>query len=294
MKEEYKAKLNTVLDVVYELEGLVQLALAKTSDNVTFLRLIKNKLATLNLAVDDLNVDEAEVIENNEAVENNDVVEDSAEKDDIVETVVDTVENTLENTVENAAEPDGLPDLSASSGFMRLKDKLEAFKTTMPDSVETVVSEDDVFEEAANAELITESDAEPVVEPVDDEVIAEVEEVEESEEQDEIKGFAVEPEPDDERTPVFTAAELRRSIESDESTRPSKSLTSCFSINDNFRFRRELFGNSAQAMKMALESVSEMQTMSDAEEFFYEELQWNPENPVVQEFMVIIDRFFQR
>ena len=124
MKEDYKAKLNTVLDVVYELEGLVQLALGKSTDDITFLRLIKSKLATLNSAVDDWNVEETEVVENNE------VFEQTVEDDEVFETV---------ETVENAVEPDALPDLSASSGFMRLKDKLEALKTTIPYSAESDV-----------------------------------------------------------------------------------------------------------------------------------------------------------
>lgn len=72
----------------------------------------------------------------------------------------------------------------------------------------------------------------------------------------------------------------------------SKDLKSAFSLNDTFRFRRELFGNSAADMTDALHMVEAMHSFDEAEDYFYGDLGWDRESDDVKEFMAIIKNHF--
>lgn len=72
----------------------------------------------------------------------------------------------------------------------------------------------------------------------------------------------------------------------------SKDLKSAFSLNDTFRFRRELFGNSAAEMTDALHMVEAMHSFDEAEDYFYGDLGWDRESDDVKEFMAIIKIIF--
>lgn len=73
-----------------------------------------------------------------------------------------------------------------------------------------------------------------------------------------------------------------------------RSLESFFSLNDKFRFRRELFGGSLPDFAGSLGLVSSLATLADAEDYFYNDLQWNPDSPEVQAFMTIITQYFNQ
>ena len=65
-----------------------------------------------------------------------------------------------------------------------------------------------------------------------------------------------------------------------------------FTINDKFRFRRELFSNSDVDMSDALQIATRMNSREELEDYFYNDLCLDPENPVVVDFMRIIGRRF--
>ena len=65
-----------------------------------------------------------------------------------------------------------------------------------------------------------------------------------------------------------------------------------FTLNDNFKFRRELFENSQERYAQALTDIEQMDSMAQAEKYFYNELNWDKENPEVNEFMAIISVYF--
>lgn len=69
-------------------------------------------------------------------------------------------------------------------------------------------------------------------------------------------------------------------------------LRKLFTLNDRFRFRRELFGNNDNEFADALNLVSAMNSFAEAEEYFYEDLGWNTSNEEVKEFIAIISRYF--
>ena len=72
----------------------------------------------------------------------------------------------------------------------------------------------------------------------------------------------------------------------------SKLLRNAFSINDKFRFQRELFGNNATEMTDAINLADAMNSYAEAEEYFYEDLGWDKESEEVIEFMKIIKNHF--
>ncbi len=72
----------------------------------------------------------------------------------------------------------------------------------------------------------------------------------------------------------------------------SKDLKSAFSLNDTFRFRRELFGNSAAEMTDALHMVEAMHSFDEAEDYFYGDLGWDRESDDLKEFMATIKNHF--
>lgn len=127
-------------------------------------------------------------------------------------------------------------------------------------------------------------DDEPTAEP-DAETPNVADETEDVEAEDNIEE---EPEADekasDDSEPLRLDEKLQRSR--------SKDLKSAFSLNDTFRFRRELFGNSAAEMTDALHMVEAMHSFDEAEDYFYGDLGWDRESDDVKEFMAIIKNHF--
>lgn len=68
----------------------------------------------------------------------------------------------------------------------------------------------------------------------------------------------------------------------------SKPVKFKFSINDKFRFRRELFNFSDEEMDDALSIAGQMNSVDEIEDYFYNDLCWDPENEDVVDFMKII------
>ena len=66
------------------------------------------------------------------------------------------------------------------------------------------------------------------------------------------------------------------------------------SLNDRFRFQRELFAGSANAMDTAIEHIEVMTSYGNAELYFYSQLNWDRDNEVVKDFMAIVRNHFQK
>ena len=83
-------------------------------------------------------------------------------------------------------------------------------------------------------------------------------------------------------TPVTLEEALQR--------QQAKELRKAFSLNDRFRFRRELFGNSDIRMNETLSLIDAMQSYEEAEDYILNDLNWDVENPAVAEFMKIVQK----
>ena len=95
------------------------------------------------------------------------------------------------------------------------------------------------------------------------------------------------PEDDDvPATPLRVDEKLQRHL--------SKDIRKAISLNDRFRFQRELFAGSANAMDTAIEHIEVMTSYGNAELYFYSQLNWDRENEVVKDFMAIVRNHFQK
>lgn len=140
--------------------------------------------------------------------------------------------------------------------------------TTMETPVETPVATKDEDTHASEAESPA-PDAESGVQTVDAEVSL----------------FAEVPE-----APVKTVETLRPR----HAVHEPGELRRMFTVNDKFRFRRELFGNSDTEFTDTLNLVEAMRNYNEAEDYFYNDLAWDAEASEVQEFMAVVNRYFNK
>lgn len=98
------------------------------------------------------------------------------------------------------------------------------------------------------------------------------------------------PEPINESEPINSVEPIR--LDEKLARECSKDLRKAFSLNDKFRFRRELFGNSDAMMMDTIETVSAMNSLDEALEYFYDTLEWDKDNPEVVDFVNIIAHHF--
>lgn len=84
--------------------------------------------------------------------------------------------------------------------------------------------------------------------------------------------------------PLRVSDKLHRSI--------SKDLRRALSLNDRFRFSRELFGNKMPLLDNALDTIEGMSTHEEAEAYLLGELGLNPDDEAAAEFMTIVKNHF--
>lgn len=117
-----------------------------------------------------------------------------------------------------------------------------------------------------------------------EDVEAVITETDESADDEEETFEEFEEESEEDEEPIKLDEALQRSL--------SKDLSRAFSLNDRFRYRRELFSNSEVEMRNTLNIVEAMQSFAEAEDYFYGDLEWDSESPEVKDFMVIIKNHF--
>ena len=88
--------------------------------------------------------------------------------------------------------------------------------------------------------------------------------------------------------PLSPTIEEYKSIDAIKDDLPSISFQIKLSLNDIYRFRRELYNFSDEEMEEALDALSEMTSKEEVEDFFYNDLCWEPDDEVVREFMSMI------
>lgn len=65
-----------------------------------------------------------------------------------------------------------------------------------------------------------------------------------------------------------------------------------FSINNKFRFKKELFNDSDLEFNNTLALVASMESYEEAEDYFISEKDWNLSNPNVSSFLEILKHYF--
>ena len=70
-------------------------------------------------------------------------------------------------------------------------------------------------------------------------------------------------------------------------------LAQAFTVNDRFRFSRELFGGDVDEFADTVEVLSGMDSYKDAEDYLINDLAWDAESPEVAEFLEIVGNCMQ-
>ena len=204
-----------------------------------------------------------------------------------------------------------------------MKNKLKLINTLFEDSKIDDSSEEDVFPEeiedaiptenetpAIEEEKLEETVEESVEEPENPFLSEKVEEIATVEEDytpdfssssDEALFVAEDADEDDiiYSAPEETKEEVKEEVKEDvkRTVRPAVDPNApkpAFCINDRFRFRRELFGNSDAAFNSAMDLVATMDDYQEAEDYFLADLGWDTEKPEVMDFMAIIRTYFEK
>lgn len=280
-----KDELKKMLNAVYEMEGLIELALRRNmTDNDSICRMIADKSFTManmaaewNLAEEVTNESEDIQSEDDKIVDvfvenclpeiNTDEQED--ENDNETEVEQSEIENPeTENLIEEIEDDD-----SSAMCEPEVTESESEEETTEEDSFIEVITEDiqpeeNEFDDIKNSTLFDDDDFVDITHDDDDENDDDAE-FENDDENDEIISV------DTEKLPE------------------RKDIRSFFTVNDKFRFKRELFGNNNIEFTESLNLVQTMRTFDEAEDYFYNDLQWDSESEDVMEFMSIIARFFK-
>lgn len=204
-----------------------------------------------------------------------------------------------------------------------MKNKLKLINTLFEDSKIDDSSEEDVFPEEVEDSIPTENETPAIEEETLEETVEEsveepenpflsekVEEIATVEEDytpdfssssDEALFVAEDADEDDiiYSAPEETKEEVKEEVKEDvkRTVRPAVDPNApkpAFCINDRFRFRRELFGNSDAAFNSAMDLVATMDDYQEAEDYFLADLGWDTEKPEVMDFMAIIRTYFEK
>lgn len=263
-----------MLREVLELEGLLMVADSRgdeTPDAV--FTLIKEKIEQLReytSCLPDVAVDE-------QFDEQEPVVEPEDEPEYVLEAEPEEeIEPEPEEELEPEPEPEIEPEIEAEPEI----------------EVEPEPEPEEELEAEPEPEIDPEVEAEPEIEEEPEPEVEIEPEPEEELEPEIVPEIEAEPEPEIIKNVDETSPEAIITLDEAFIRNKAKDLKSAFSLNDTFRFRRELFGNSAADMNDAIDLVNAMNSYEEAEDYFINDLGWDAESDEVGEFMEIIRNHF--
>ena len=164
-------------------------------------------------------------------------------------------------------------------------------------SLESVVVKEDEEGEAIVAEekpVVIAAAAETAAEEEEEEAAAAAAEEEEEEEEEE-EGKKEEPAIVEE--PVVETVvkeEEPKSAVLGESLKLSAGLRHAISLNDSFRFSRELFGGNTDLMNRVIEQISVMSSYKTAVAFLSSKVELNEEKEAVNDFLELLKKYFNQ
>lgn len=159
-------------------------------------------------------------------------------------------------------------------------------------SLESVVVKEDEEGEAIVAEekpVVIAAAAETAAEEAAAEAAAEEEEEEEEEGKKEEPAIVEEP-----VVETVVKEEEPKSAVLGESLKLSAGLRHAISLNDSFRFSRELFGGDTDLMNRVIEQISVMSSYKTAVAFLSSKVELNEEKEAVNDFLELLKKFFNQ
>lgn len=234
---------------------------------------------------------------------------ESSEEDDLEESLeaseakfLEVMANEVSDSYENAPSlADEDPDDGADDAPDFVADEISDVEEE--DAVDEIVSENPVMDEAVEAEA---SDGEPEADP---EVEADFEIESEAEAENETEAnFKSE---DDGEPASETLADVlnherpdslaehyekqlaQKRLQNTLAAQRYADFSRALSLNDRFRYQRELFNNNREALSALMSALDTMETWAEAEDYLAT-YQWDEELPVVQEFYAMIEQHFNQ
>ena len=254
------------------------------------------------------------LINNSESSEEDDLEESEAESLEVAEEEsleeseaesLETLANEVPDSYEDAPvfTDDGADD-DPDDGADEISDVAdENSNVEEEDAVDEIVSENPVMDEAVEAEA---SDGEPEADP---EVEADFEIESEAEAENETEAnFKSE---DDGEPASETLADVlnherpdslaehyekqlaQKRLQNTLAAQRYADFSRALSLNDRFRYQRELFNNNREALSALMSALDTMETWAEAEDYLAT-YQWDEELPVVQEFYAMIEQHFNQ
>lgn len=161
-------------------------------------------------------------------------------------------------------------------------------------SLESVVVKEDEEGEAIVAEekpVVIAAAAETAAAEEEEEAEAAAEEEEEEEEEGKKEEPAIVEEPVVE---TVVKEEEPKSAVLGESLKLSAGLRHAISLNDSFRFSRELFGGNTDLMNRVIEQISVMSSYKTAVAFLSSKVELNEEKEAVNDFLELLKKYFNQ
>lgn len=159
-------------------------------------------------------------------------------------------------------------------------------------SLESVVVKEDEEGEAIVAEekpVVIAAAAETAEEEEEEEAAAAAEEEEEEEGKKEEPAIVEEP-----VVETVVKEEEPKSAVLGESLKLSAGLRHAISLNDSFRFSRELFGGNTDLMNRVIEQISVMSSYKTAVAFLSSKVELNEEKEAVNDFLELLKKYFNQ
>lgn len=275
-----KEDIQRMLDITYELEGLLHLWVNREEDApMRLMPLIKSKIATLSTLIENPGIPDPADYMSLMGMDSDDcsyAIPDEEEYDEtpVLQTGINPESGLPDanDMPENAAESE--PGICAECSVIAESPA----SGDVPDGIGPEDCTAVAGEISAASDVPDETDDEPAaatndaISPESDE-IAVTETVEESG----VKS-------DD------MAGEEAENKESQAAAVRQRQKVPVFSINDRFLYSRELFGGRVADFESALKDVAGMESYEEAEEYFYTEWNLDPESPVVKGFLDVISK----
>lgn len=100
---------------------------------------------------------------------------------------------------------------------------------------------------------------------------------------------AVDAEVEDETDAATAAIEAgERKVAQEERSEENTALVKAFTLNDKFRFRRELFNGDPEDFDDTVALLAHMPSYAEATDYLFHDLLWNPQNENVKDFLEIL------
>ena len=190
-----------------------------------------------------------------------------------------------------------------------LQQEVDAVQVISPSAVEeTAEEEDEVAGSEEDSPVIIQSlesvvvkedeEGEAIVaeeKPVVISAAAETAAAEEEEEEEEEEGKKEEPAiVEDPVVETVVKEEEPKSAVLGESLKLSAGLRHAISLNDSFRFSRELFGGNTDLMNRVIEQISVMSSYKTAVAFLSSKVELNEEKEAVNDFLELLKKYFNQ